>query len=189
MENKQLCHHGTKGMKWGVRRFQNKDGTLTAAGKKRYASELKKVRAEEKVAKNKQATKAKVDALETRRKVAKDQQDEADLRKSSKVKAKSDAPDKPKDIKDMSDKELQAAITRLRLEQDYKNLSSSDVKKGKSFIEKVGSDVIAPAATDVGKQLVKSAMTASVNAVIKDMTKNGGEQLFNEYKIYTNNKK
>lgn len=30
-------HHGIKGMRWGVRRFQNKDGTLTAAGKKRYS--------------------------------------------------------------------------------------------------------------------------------------------------------
>lgn len=31
-----LAHHGILGMKWGVRRFQNKDGSLTAAGKKRY---------------------------------------------------------------------------------------------------------------------------------------------------------
>lgn len=33
--SEELYHHGIKGMKWGVRRFQNKDGTLTAAGKKR----------------------------------------------------------------------------------------------------------------------------------------------------------
>lgn len=32
----ELCHHGIKGQKWGVRRFQNSDGTLTEAGKKRY---------------------------------------------------------------------------------------------------------------------------------------------------------
>ncbi|GHU55274.1 hypothetical protein FACS1894132_11140 [Clostridia bacterium] len=31
-----LTHHGILGMKWGVRRFQNKDGSLTNAGKKRY---------------------------------------------------------------------------------------------------------------------------------------------------------
>ena len=34
----ELLHYGIKGMKWGVRRFQNKDGTRTAAGKKRYNS-------------------------------------------------------------------------------------------------------------------------------------------------------
>lgn len=31
-----ICHHGILGMKWGIRRYQNKDGSLTAAGKKRY---------------------------------------------------------------------------------------------------------------------------------------------------------
>ena len=34
----ELYHHGIKGMKWGVRRFQNEDGSLTNAGKSRYAT-------------------------------------------------------------------------------------------------------------------------------------------------------
>ena len=33
--NDELAHHGIKGQKWGIRRFQNPDGTRTAAGKKR----------------------------------------------------------------------------------------------------------------------------------------------------------
>jgi len=33
-----LMHHGILGQKWGVRRYQNADGTLTAAGKKRYGT-------------------------------------------------------------------------------------------------------------------------------------------------------
>ena len=33
----QLYHYGTPGMKWGIRRYQNPDGSLTEEGKKRYA--------------------------------------------------------------------------------------------------------------------------------------------------------
>lgn len=36
LRNGELYHHGVKGMKWGVRRYQNKDGSLTPQGEKRY---------------------------------------------------------------------------------------------------------------------------------------------------------
>ena len=39
-----LCHHGIKGMKWGVRRYQNLDGSLTAAGKERYTQNSNKLK-------------------------------------------------------------------------------------------------------------------------------------------------
>lgn len=48
-----LAHYGIKGMKWGRRRYQNKDGSLTAAGRKRYSQDyadtapLRKKRAEQ----------------------------------------------------------------------------------------------------------------------------------------------
>ena len=32
----ELYHHGIKGQKWGIRRFQNKDGSVTPAGARRY---------------------------------------------------------------------------------------------------------------------------------------------------------
>lgn len=36
VEQDTLCHHGVLGQKWGIRRYQNKDGSLTEAGRKRY---------------------------------------------------------------------------------------------------------------------------------------------------------
>lgn len=37
----ELTHYGVKGMKWGVRRYQNKDGSLTPAGKKRLVKDIR----------------------------------------------------------------------------------------------------------------------------------------------------
>lgn len=39
----ELMHYGVLGMKWGVRRYQNKDGSLTSAGKKKVSKEYKKL--------------------------------------------------------------------------------------------------------------------------------------------------
>ena len=56
LEIRELYHHGIKGQKWGIRRYQNEDGSLTEAGKKRYlvsdiksASEINKMTDKEKM--------------------------------------------------------------------------------------------------------------------------------------------
>lgn len=43
METNYLIHHGVKGQKWGVRRYQNPDGTLTSAGIKQQSRDRKKI--------------------------------------------------------------------------------------------------------------------------------------------------
>lgn len=47
----ELMHYGVKGMKWGVRRFENKNGTLTPAGKRRYSDDVYEKKAAYKQAK------------------------------------------------------------------------------------------------------------------------------------------
>lgn len=39
-----LYHHGIKGQRWGIRRYQNMDGSLTAAGRERYGSDVSQVK-------------------------------------------------------------------------------------------------------------------------------------------------
>ena len=55
----ELAHFGIKGMHWGVRRFQQPDGTLTSAGKKRYSADRKT-----KLTESVEAKKAHVDAIQ-----------------------------------------------------------------------------------------------------------------------------
>lgn len=70
----ELQHHGIRGQKWGQRRYQNKDGSLTPAGQKRYNKEVEKlkketakVKAEEQIAANRKKTQSKLDKLEAKK--------------------------------------------------------------------------------------------------------------------------
>ena len=164
MEN-ELTHWGTKGMRWGIRRYQNKDGTLTPAGRKRYAKEMEKLKAEEKVLKNRQRTQGQLDKLEAKRK-------EIEALKSGKSSSKSTSKESSKtSIKDMSDDELRTVVNRLILEQQYRKLNPEQVSAGKKFVDSVMKNVVAPAATEVGKNVLKNAMTNAITKATSEKDK------------------
>lgn len=173
--NGELYHWGIRGMKWGVRRYQNKDGSLTPAGRKRYDSEAEKLRERERVVKNKERTKAKLAKLDAK-KAELDAREEvlagpkkmtrAEKRAAEKAaKAAKNAGTKQKSIKDMTDDELKEYTNRMQLEKNFydaqRNLAASNPKKvsaGEKFMSSLMNDVIVPAAKDVGKNWITDTL-------------------------------
>lgn len=139
-----LCHHGVKGQRWGFRRYQYKDGTLTPAGKKRAAK-----------------MKEEYTALTGKRLIRKPTPKENNI-------------DEHKSVKDMTNEELRKKTDRLNAEKNYidavKNreaLEPKQVSKGKAFVNKMLNEVVEPAATDVAKQVVKSYLVKMTNEQLK----------------------
>lgn len=165
----ELYHHGTKGMKWGIRRYQNKDGSLTPAGIKRYNREVQKLKDREASIKAKEKAKKYQDKLD-KKKTELDEREAALKGGASKKSAsKSTTVNKQsgvKSIKDMSDAELRAVVNRLQLEQQYRSLTPQQVSKGKKFVDSLLNNVIAPAAKEVGKNVAKTMLTKAANEML-----------------------
>ena len=118
MNADELKHYGIKGMKWGVRRFQNSDGSLTADGKKRYNGDnLKDIQKQVNQGKN------VVDGVKKTRTKAAEKQHE------KKIKS---------DLSQMSDKELRDIVNRLNMEERYTQvMKSRGVETGKNRADKI----------------------------------------------------
>lgn len=176
----EIYHHGTKGMKWGIRRFQNKDGSLTPEGQKRRS--IKQVIKEHQTAKKRKA------ALEKARQTKAANQKAAAERKKL-LEAGKLSPKK------MTDEELQARMDRINLEKQYKEAIKNDraQSRGKRFVDKLidsSIDKIAEQATaDIIAQAVKAFEAKGVNSILGNIQTKGGEKLFDGEQVFTNNKR
>ncbi len=123
-----LAHYGIRGMKWGVRRYQNKDGSLTAAGKKRYSD---------------------------------------DGKATATPKSTTSSSSGRKKVSEMTDDELNRAVRRLQLEQQYRQLNPEKISAGQKFVNKVANDVLIPAATTVARNAVQKVLQDAFSKALK----------------------
>lgn len=144
--NDELFHSGIKGMKWGFRRFQNSDGSLTPAGRERYGS-----------GKSIGQTIKDYKTVRRRKKnLAKARAAKVEKQKTAEERAKLIAKGKLRP-KDMTQAELDARIARLESERRLKQLEREtfEASKGKKFVDTLMNKVITPAATSAGEQFLR----------------------------------
>ena len=143
-----LRHHGIKGQKWGVRRFQNSDGSLTSAGRKRYGDG--KGSSVEDYQNAIKKTKAAGESVENIRKFNNDIKRIKDPAMEKRIR---------KSTETMTDKELQQRVNRLNMEDNYTRMmmNREQLKQGEDYVNRV---------LDVSAVALRGATTALTIALL-----------------------
>lgn len=81
-------------------------------------------------------------------------------------KKESSSTSKKKSISEMSDDELRKAVQRLQLEKQYRDLSPKDISRGEQFVKTLQKQVVGPAFTEAGKQVLKDYLVKSATKAI-----------------------
>lgn len=147
MENKyiltsdgELRHWGIKGMKWGVRRYQNEDGSLTERGQKRYARDQRENAGKKKGNKVAQADPNRwvKEDMERTKRVTEETERTINKIKTANDNAIRNRPKTRADLSKMSDKELRDKINREFLERQYNDMfTPQKSNKGREYASKI----------------------------------------------------
>ena len=166
MNETWLAHHGILGQKWGIRRFQNKDGSLTSKGKQRYGTgdmtHDRVLKEENKKLRDKLSginPKIKHPVIEG-------------VRKDGAESAKKRNKEWNKNRSNMSDKELNDAIDRLKKEKQLHDAIHPGEKYAKDIMSDVGKKVLVTAISGAalygGKYFISKLLRKNGNADLSD---------------------
>lgn len=159
----ELVHHGIKGQKWGRRRYQNADGSLTPAGKQRYGSAEnfdRQYDAQQKAAMN-AVKKASDEGVKTAR-AGKEYEAERSRKKQRKADKALEEAVRDKARK-MSDQELREAVNRLNMEENYTRMMQN-----RERID-VGESAVSKMLDGTMKGLTLASTTLAIALAIKEL--------------------
>ena len=157
-----LAHYGILGMKWGVRRYQNEDGTLTEAGKKHISARASSSKRRGKIIKEVGSNTKNVDKQMGATISSIGEAVESRGKEYSRFRDR----DIAKKAKTLSDDELKKYVYRMNLERQYRSLMKDDMDAGSDFAYNKGKETVKDVLAVVGP-LAYAAITPVIAYKVK----------------------